>query len=90
MALFLVQHGKKEADPQPDLSPTGIAEVTQIAKMAKQYGIQPRCIKHSGKPRAQQTAEIFATELRPLEGVQERCTGNEGYQSTRRSDSHSQ
>lgn len=74
MALYLVQHGKslsKEQDPERSLSDEGLAEVTHIAGLAKQNGIRPALINHSGKKRAQQTAEIFASSLNPKNGVQQ-------------------
>ena len=66
MALFLVQHGKnlpKDADPDKGLSEEGISEVTRIANVAKEYGIRAAGIYHSGKARAEQTAQIFASAL---------------------------
>lgn len=66
MALYLVQHGKslsEEVDRERGLSPEGINEVTRIAEVAKGYGVKPGRILHSGKKRARQTAEIFATFL---------------------------
>jgi phosphohistidine phosphatase len=74
MALFLVQHGKslsKDKDPEQGLSEEGISEVEQIAKVAKEYGVQVSRIIHSGKKRARQTANIFASSLKPEDGVQE-------------------
>ena len=74
MALFLVQHGKslsKDKDPEQGLSREGILGVEQIAKVAKGYGVQVSCIIHSGKKRARQTADIFASSLEPVDGVQE-------------------
>jgi len=74
MALFLVQHGKslpKDVDPGKGLSQEGIAEAERIADVAKGYGIHVSTIKHSGKKRALQTAEIFASALKPAGGVQE-------------------
>ena len=74
MALFLVQHGKslpKDKDPEQGLSEKGISEVEQIAKVAKGYGIRASRIIHSGKKRARQTADIFASYLEPGDGVQE-------------------
>ncbi|MEA1991567.1 MAG: phosphohistidine phosphatase SixA [Thermodesulfobacteriota bacterium] len=74
MALFLVQHGKslpKDKDPEQALSKEGISEVEQIAKVAKGYGIHVSRIIHSGKKRARQTADIFASSLGPEDGVQE-------------------
>jgi phosphohistidine phosphatase len=75
MALFLVQHGKslsKDIDPEQDLSEEGILEVERIANTAKRNGIRVSRIEHSGKKRAQRTAEIFAAALNPRDGVQER------------------
>lgn len=75
MALFLVQHGKslsKETDPDPGLSPKGRADVKKIAQVAAGYGIKVSRIIHSGKKRALQTAEIFASFLKPESGVQEK------------------
>lgn len=74
MALFLVQHGKslpKEEDPEQGLSKEGIADSERIAGVAGGYGVRLSQIRHSGKKRAKQTAEIFAKALNPEEGVQE-------------------
>jgi phosphohistidine phosphatase len=75
VALFLVQHGKslsKDIDPDQNLSKEGILEVERIANAAKRYGIRVSRIEHSGKIRAQQTADIFASALNPKYGVLER------------------
>jgi phosphohistidine phosphatase len=74
MGLYLVQHGKslpKEEDPDKGLSSEGTKEVERIAQMAKEHGVRVSSIKHSGKKRARQTAEILAAGLRPSEGVRE-------------------
>lgn len=74
MALFLVQHGKslsKDLDPEKGLSVEGIADVKRISDVAKTYGIHVSSIKHSGKKRAYQTCEIFASDLNPEGGVDE-------------------
>jgi phosphohistidine phosphatase len=74
MALFLVQHGKslpKDKDPSKGLSEEGIAETEHIAEVAKGYGVTVSSITHSGKTRARQTAEIFASVLEPEGGVKE-------------------
>lgn len=74
MALFLVQHGKslpKDKDPSKGLSEEGIAETERIAEVAKGYGVKVAGIIHSGKTRARQTAEIFASALEPEDGIQE-------------------
>jgi hypothetical protein len=71
MGLYLVQHGKslpKEEDPDKGLSSEGTKEVERIAQMAKEHGVRVSSIKHSGKKRARQTAEILAAGLRPSEG----------------------
>ena len=74
MAIFLVQHGlalSKEEDPERSLSKEGIKDVERIAEVAKGYSIPVKSIRHSGKKRAQQTAEIFAKALKvqDLEGI---------------------
>ena len=74
MGLYLVQHGKslpKEEDPEKGLSPEGIREVERIARTAAEGGLRVSSVKHSGKKRARQTAEILATALQPPEGVAE-------------------
>ena len=73
MAIYLVQHGTalpKEEDPQRGLSPGGIADIERIAGVAAGYGIQVSQIKHSGKKRAKQTAELFSKYLEPDRPVQ--------------------
>lgn len=74
MALFLVQHGKalpRDKDPERGLTEEGILEVERIANLAKEHDVKVSTIKHSGKKRARQTAEIFAATLKPKGGVQE-------------------
>ena len=73
MKLYLVQHGeaKSEAeDPLRGLTPKGEDEVKRVAHLAKHIGIRPFKIYHSGKLRAQQTAEIMGmTQDRPVEAA---------------------
>ncbi|MBW2556682.1 MAG: phosphohistidine phosphatase SixA [Deltaproteobacteria bacterium] len=74
MALFLLQHGKslsKDKDPNKGLSEAGIDETERIAQVAKGYGVHVSSIAHSGKTRARQTADIFASALKPEGGLQE-------------------
>lgn len=74
MALYLVQHGKslsKDQDPEKSFSPEGILEVEKIAAAAKKHRIPVTAIKHSGKKRALQTAQIFASAVSPENGVEE-------------------
>jgi phosphohistidine phosphatase len=73
MAVYLVQHGKslpKEKDPAKGLSDTGRQETLKIAEVAKMYQVTASKIVHSGKTRADQTAQIFREILEvdaPLE-----------------------
>ncbi|MDY6880227.1 MAG: phosphohistidine phosphatase SixA [Desulfatiglans sp.] len=74
MALFLVQHGQslpKDMDPDRSLSKEGKETVSRIASVAAGYGVFVSMIKHSGKARAQQTAELIASFLQPEKGVEE-------------------
>lgn len=74
MAIYLVQHGKnspKDADPEKGLSNEGKKDVECIAQMAKEYKVSVLAIKHSGKKRARQTAEILAHALEPGDGFAE-------------------
>ncbi len=74
MALLLVQHGKslsKDIDPGKGLSEAGVADARRIAGVAGAYNVRVSCIRHSGKKRARQTAEIFASDLVPERGVEE-------------------
>jgi phosphohistidine phosphatase len=66
MALFLVQHGisaSREEDPEKGLSSIGIEETNRIAQVAKGYGVPVAKIVHSGKRRAEQTAQIYHKAL---------------------------
>jgi broad specificity phosphatase PhoE len=72
MALLLVQHGKslsKEVDPEQGLSEEGRAETGKMASSARKHGVWIARIEQSGKTRAAQTAEIFASALQPADGV---------------------
>jgi phosphohistidine phosphatase len=74
MALYLVQHGKslpKAVDPDQGLSDDGIAETKRIADVARGYQVKVSLIRHSGKKRAHQTAEILAEALNPAGSVAE-------------------
>ena len=74
MAIYLVQHGKnlpKDVDPEKGLSEEGKKEVERVASAAKRYGLNVASIRHSGKKRALETAEIFESLLKPRDGVRE-------------------
>ncbi|MBC7185504.1 MAG: phosphohistidine phosphatase SixA [Calditrichaeota bacterium] len=75
MAVFLVQHGKslpEEVDPQRHLSPEGVREVERMAAWAQRHGLHVGRIVHSGKERARQTAELFASVLNLADGIEQR------------------
>jgi phosphohistidine phosphatase len=66
MELYLVQHGEatsKEVDAARPLTERGRAEVARTGHSAAAAGVRPAAVYHSGKLRAQQTAEILAAEL---------------------------
>jgi phosphohistidine phosphatase len=68
MSLYLVQHGKSlaaEVDPAQGLSQDGIVETKRIAETALSYKVPIDRIEHSGKKRAEQTAQIFCDILCP-------------------------
>jgi phosphohistidine phosphatase len=66
MKFYLIQHGeaKSEAeDRERSLTARGEEEVRRVATVATRMGIRASSIYHSGKRRAQQTAEIMASAL---------------------------
>jgi phosphohistidine phosphatase len=72
MELFLVQHGEAKTeteDPERPLTDHGVETVRRMAAWASQAGLRVAQIRHSGKRRAEQTAEIFAEHLKPANGV---------------------
>jgi phosphohistidine phosphatase len=74
MYLYLAQHGKavpNEQDPERPLSMEGRHETKRVASLlAKGPDISIQKIYHSGKLRAEQTAAIFARELRLQDRVE--------------------
>ena len=74
MEFYLVRHGEavsQAVNGQRPLTPEGRRDVERLGRVAVQRGIQPSQIFHSGLLRAQQTAEILAESLGPVEGVRE-------------------
>lgn len=67
MILYLVQHGKakpKDEDPDRPLTDEGRREVESVMLLLMRYGaVTASRVVHSGKRRAQETAEIIATKL---------------------------
>ena len=75
MNIYLVQHGEsksKDDDPQRPLTDKGRDESVKAASFAARHAmVNINCIIHSGKARAEQTAQIMAEYLKPAEGVKE-------------------
>lgn len=73
MNLYLVQHAEaksKVEDPERPLSEQGQADIRKVAAYVAAWApLQVSHIIHSGKTRAQQTAEVLAQALSPSEGV---------------------
>jgi len=72
MNIYLVQHAEaksKEEDPQRSLMDSGHRDIQSVATFAARLGVQVHQIRHSGKTRARQTAEILGTALSPPGGV---------------------
>lgn len=72
MPVYLVQHAEaqsKQVDPDRPLTEQGWEDVRQVAAMAAELGLAVEQIRHSGKLRAQQTAEALGEALTPPEGV---------------------
>lgn len=72
MKLYLVQHGvakPKEEDPERPLTEQGLADIKRTAAWAAARGdIKLQVLSHSGKKRAEQSAEILAEALKPVRG----------------------
>lgn len=65
MKLYLVRHGQaldSRIDPARPLSDAGREEARKLAAYVRFLGIEASAVWHSGKTRAQQTAEILAEE----------------------------
>jgi phosphohistidine phosphatase len=77
MKLYLIQHGEAKPeteDPERSLTGKGANEVRTVSKAATEFDIRPSKVYHSGKLRAQQTAEIIVSALEathlPVQSVQ--------------------
>src|SRR2546422_11445957 len=72
MDRYLVQHGEakpEQEDPARPLTDRGRHEVERVAQAAQRSEVAVAAIFHSGKLRAQQTADLRAAALSPLGGV---------------------
>jgi len=73
MKLYLVQHGEavpKDEDPERPLSAQGELDVHAMMAMARDAGIVVERVWHSGKQRAEQTANILAGAVLSGGGVE--------------------
>ncbi len=74
MHVYLVRHGEARAamdDGARPLTDRGREQVQRVARHAAALGLQVPQIRHSGKLRARETAEILAEHLAPARGLQE-------------------
>lgn len=63
MKLYLLQHGEawtKDVDPERPLSEVGQSDIDRLGNFLQRAGITVERVIHSGKLRAQQTAERLA------------------------------
>jgi len=67
MKLYLVQHAKaapKGADPERPLTEQGKRDIQQVASLIKPLNLSVDYLWHSGKKRAEQTAEVLANAIK--------------------------
>ena len=77
MRVYLIQHGEsksEEEDPQRRLTDKGIGEVQKVADFLRPLEFEVDAVWHSGKARAQQTAELLARAI----SAQDRVVQREG------------
>jgi len=72
MNILLVQHGQAmtaSEDPLRPLTPEGAESARRIGAWARNAAVNVTHIRHSGKLRAEQTAQILAEYLKPSGGL---------------------
>jgi len=72
MRVYLAQHAKafsSEEDPSRSLTEEGRSEAEKVARFIKPLNLSVDLLWHSGKKRAEQTAEIFAQALNIGKGL---------------------
>ncbi len=71
MLVYLVQHAEadREEGSGKDLTEKGRLDIESVAHHLQRLNVQVRQIFHSGKARAQTTANILARHLNPPNGV---------------------
>ena len=74
MKLYLVRHGEPKTeseDPNRPLTERGFDDIERLAGfIAANKNVDVDTVFHSGKLRAQQTAEVLAKHLNPKNGVE--------------------
>jgi phosphohistidine phosphatase len=71
MLLYLSQHAEaknKEEDEKKDLTQQGLVDIEVVSHHLKRLNVTVQEIFHSGKTRAQRTAQILAEHLQPPRG----------------------
>jgi phosphohistidine phosphatase len=71
MLLYLSQHAEaksKEEDEKKDLTQQGLVNIEVVSHHLKRLNVEVQEIFHSGKTRAQRTAQILAEHLQPPKG----------------------
>jgi phosphohistidine phosphatase len=71
MILYLCQHAEAksaEVDEKKDLTQQGLVDIEVVSHHLKRLNVEVQAIFHSGKTRAQRTAQILADHLRPPGG----------------------
>jgi phosphohistidine phosphatase len=77
MRIYLVRHAEAKSEdqhPERPLSEQGNANANKVAAFLRPLRLSVDAVWHSGKARAQQTAEILASALATREG----CVAQEG------------
>jgi len=72
MRLYLVQHGRahsKDVDPDRNLTEQGRNDVERVSAFLKKQGLLVSAIWHSGKARAEQTANILTSAVVTDQGI---------------------
>ncbi len=68
MRLYLVRHGDalpEKVDPNRRLSERGRADICSLAEFLARAGVTVSLVIHSGKNRAEQTAQLLAESVAP-------------------------
>jgi len=66
MSIYFIQHGlsvAKEENPDRPLSTEGREQTKQISTQLKRMEVSVKTVCHSGKARAEETAEILASQI---------------------------